>query len=1019
MKLSSPVFFFFIFFSLSSGAQQFANFKSFTVKDGLSDNRVYSIVQDDRGFIWAGTANGLSFFDGNKFTIFHKGNSKLIENQIFEIKKGREHELLLATPYGAILMDTRTLIMNQIIVPSVPGLEEIANSVRFVEYTSNDEIILGTFLGVYVFDRKGTLVDSLLSDYKVSEVGIRFLHFARGLATFQNGDVFISTTNGFYIYDHFRRKISDFKSIENPGYVYLANFLQGRTAGYNFEINRFDQLLLIDNYGMIDSLFMVDVPEKEVNQYKLPFTVKDNIRWDSKIQVHNDSVITISTARQGFYIFSYDASHLQLSLISGELASNFLTLYVLKDNGDQFWVATEKGFLKELTGLPVIKNISIKPFIPNGNYHPVTTAYYAGNKYWVGGYSRESGLIVMDTNFNLIRRLDFVTGNRDKNFIVSIVPWTKDTLLIGTKSGAFVVDMSNYGSAAFSFPGLNEISSRLIFAKYHRDSKGILWLSGGQTGGVWKFDQQKRTVQHFKPGKTFEDYPLRNAGAIAEDENGDLWMVHWVDGLARWNRDKNRFDTVIKKWPVDNLAGFNCSGIVKSDEGGFWFFINSYGLVKYDIGKNKFERVVATNDKADDNTDCLLMTGGRKLWMDLRHSILVYDIKDQNLVTLTTKNGLPDESNSGVGLFYFASKEEIAVGFSNMISILDVNSFEMKPAHSEIFITGVKNLKNGSFENFIEPLSFNYKNNDFRIDFAIANVNYVIPSPQFEYRVSDEDQWNLIGSVNSINLNNLSPGEYKIQIRSADDNSKSEQRFASFELKIFPPFQRTIWFYIAILLFVILLAYLIYRIRLRQVLAIQEVRNKISSDLHDDIGSRLTNIRMLSLVSESETIPAFERGQYLKKISEEALASGEALDEIVRNMNIHDEEFEDVIARMRHYAGSIFNNGATKLKMHVDEKVAVKKMKFEKQRDLFLIFKELLNNIRKHANAKLVSVFFKINENNLVLEVTDDGAGFDMKEFTDRNGIKNIKYRIKKWNGKVSINTKKGNGTRTSIILPF
>ena len=1005
--------------SLASFSQDMSRFHSYSVKDGLSDNRVYNIVQDDRGFIWIGTANGLNFFDGNKFTVYNTNNSKLKDNQIYEIKKARTHELLLATGYGAILLDTRTAIMKLFTVPSIPQLAEPSNTVRHIAYTSKDEIILGTYLGVYVFDRGGNLIDSLQSDFKISDIGIRWLHFASGFASFNNGDVLISTISGFYFYNHKKRKIISCDALKIPAYQQLKEFLHGRKPSYIYTTNKFDQLFFIDNLSFIDTLYMIDIPQQKIVARKLPFHAKDNIRWDSRIQFHNDSILTITTARKGYYLFSYNPSGPDVTLISAEQASNVFTQYILQDNSGRFWIATETGFLQETSDYSHIRNISIKPYVPKDSYHPVAAVYSDRKRYWIGGYSRESGLLVLDAAFRLIKKIDFIKKPADKNFIVSIVPWTKDTLLIGTKSGDYFVNVHNYKKTDFSFPGTQRNLSNIIIQKYFRDSKGVLWLSGGQTGGVWQIDQQRRTIKHYKPGRTASDFPLRSAGAFAEDNNGNIWMVHWVDGLTRWNRKKQKFDTLIKQWPIKGVIGFNCSGIAKAENDNFWFFINSYGLVKYDVRNNSLKRFVATNDRADDNTDCLMMTGGRKLWMNLRHSILMYDTKDHNLVTLTFKNGLPDESNTGEAMYFDSVKQTIAIGFSNTFSLIDVSSIKTTSSNSEVFICGIKNLLNNNYENFNQPFRLNYRNNDIQIRFAVTDLHHTIQSPEFEYRLSDNENWKFIGSVSSLNLNNLSPGFYKLQIRLAGENIGQPANSSFIQFRVLPPFHKTLLFYFLLCIVVGSLVFLIYRIRQHQILAIQSVRTKISYDLHDDLGSRLTNIRFLSVMGENENVSLQERKKYLNKISEEALASGEALDEIVRNMHVHDEELDDVVARMRRYAGEFFENGHPTFIMDVDDTISSKQLELEKRRDLFMVFKEILNNIKKHAGANHVSIEINIKGKDFLMKVKDDGCGFDIDAFTDRNGIRNIKSRMNKWGGDANLISEKGAGTTIIVQLPM
>ena len=259
-RMRYPGILFFIFLSLKGFSQPTGEFTSYSVKDGLSDNRVYNIVQDDRGFIWIGTANGLNFFDGNKFTIYNTGNSKLKDNQIFEIKKARTHELLLATGYGAILMDTRTAIMKLITVPSLQGLENVANNVRHIAYTNKDEIVLGTYVGAYILDREGNLIDSVRSDYKVSDVGIRWLHFVGGLASFSNGDVLIAASTGFYFYDYQKKKALPLDSLNTPVYHQLVKFLHGRKPSYIYATNEFDQLFLLTTFHLpIVSILLISL----------------------------------------------------------------------------------------------------------------------------------------------------------------------------------------------------------------------------------------------------------------------------------------------------------------------------------------------------------------------------------------------------------------------------------------------------------------------------------------------------------------------------------------------------------------------------------------------------------------------------------------------------------------------------------------------------------------------------------------------------------------------------------------
>lgn len=221
----------------------------------------------------------------------------------------------------------------------------------------------------------------------------------------------------------------------------------------------------------------------------------------------------------------------------------------------------------------------------------------------------------------------------------------------------------------------------------------------------------------------------------------------------------------------------------------------------------------------------------------------------------------------------------------------------------------------------------------------------------------------------------------------------------------------------ALLLFV-LLVYGTYKYRVNQILHVQRVKNTISADLHDEIGSKLTNIHLLSIISKAnltETDPM----DTLEKIDKEAQLSAEALDEIVWNIKISDESLLDIVARMRRYASEMLENDGIPYKIEVGVGFRGKKMSMQKRRELFMVFKELLTNVRKHANATAVLIAISSQNQGIALKVKDNGIGFDTSVESHRNGLRNIRFRMDKWKGSVKIYSKKNTGTTVDVWIPF
>ncbi|MFD0942077.1 tetratricopeptide repeat-containing sensor histidine kinase [Pedobacter boryungensis] len=226
-------------------------------------------------------------------------------------------------------------------------------------------------------------------------------------------------------------------------------------------------------------------------------------------------------------------------------------------------------------------------------------------------------------------------------------------------------------------------------------------------------------------------------------------------------------------------------------------------------------------------------------------------------------------------------------------------------------------------------------------------------------------------------------------------------------------------FVIVFLLLIILYVWIANQ-RARNMLQMQKLRDELSRDLHDDIGSRLTNIQFLTHISHQSDIDEKQKNMNLGNIRQEILASTQALDEIVWSMKTSPEDMDSLTVRIRRYTGILFEDDSIRVNIHIKENFPDDRIYHETQRDLFLMFKEILNNIIKHAHAHIVNIDLSYAKGRLYLKIIDNGVGFDASKISSkRNGLSNLKSRAEKWNGSFEIKSSPGMGTQALFIIPY
>ncbi len=221
-----------------------------------------------------------------------------------------------------------------------------------------------------------------------------------------------------------------------------------------------------------------------------------------------------------------------------------------------------------------------------------------------------------------------------------------------------------------------------------------------------------------------------------------------------------------------------------------------------------------------------------------------------------------------------------------------------------------------------------------------------------------------------------------------------------------------------------LLGYFMFnRYQLRRKIKEQEallvVRNNIAKDLHDEIGSTLTSIKILSEVSEKNLHKdQTKTSSFLQKITEQSAAVQQGISDIVWAVKPENDKLGNMVIRMREYVAQTLESKNIHTVIKIDENVLDKTLDMNQRRDFFLVFKEAINNIAKYAEATEVSVNLERNNGDIEMKVTDNGKGFIVDRETSSNGLKNMKARAVSLKGKLDIYSQPAKGSSVVLSIP-
>ena len=1009
---------FILLFVFTRGHSQETNlaFKNITIDQGLSQNSVVDVAQDSLGFMWFATQDGLNRYDGQNFKIFPEvfddvtspvysrlGKLFIFGNELWFISKGGKLKVMDLT--------------SEYIYPVEKiGLEgKDLPPVSAIHLDEHENVWIGTVSdGVYFWNRKEDVVNRISrnDEFPFSLAG----NEVNSLYEDNAANIWVVTNNGL-------TKINDNKT-ENHLRGVNANVLTQDKAGR----------LWLGTFGK--SLFIKDKASEEFR----PFEVEGFPRDLVVEAIHADSNDNIWIGTYGNGLFHINRKSGQISHLLPERRNPFSlgfqdVLSIKEDKDGSLWIGTDGGGVsyynphfhsfKSVTDQEVPQNISIEQI------RAITTDGDGG--VWIGTSGK--GFTHFTPDFKKVKTYHLKPyrpeiSNYDR--VVSLMADEQGDLWIGTHGNGLVVkDRKTAKNKVWFFSEAEKKTSRIpsntIWALLKAEPNRV--FAATRDSGLLLIDKEQGVVRTYPESRELESSPhKKNIRSLVRVNDSILALGSETGAIFLLNSNSGNFRQLAKE-QMGNLLN-NEYGIksLYYSNGFLWAGTAGKGITVTHIASGKTSLISSEDGIPNGMIYGILPQDDKNLWMSsnkglfrIGFEISSNKVEIKKIQSFTVGDGL--QSNEfNTGAYHRASDGTLFFGGINGLNYFDPEDLPGNRDPGSVVLTQalVENepLEGDTLITYKKKLQLPYSMNSVAFNYTV--LDYLSPETMnYEYMLEGYDEhWIEAGHRQYTAYTNLPPGDYLFKVKPSKTIISNAEP-AVLGISVATPFWLRWWFILLIFGLILGTIYAFYKYRINQLLEVQRVKNNISADLHDDIGSRLTSIQFLSALSRKKLWKREDTEDCLEGIDEEVQASAEALNEIVWNIKMDDESLEDIVAKMRRYAGEAFDSTGINYSVDIKADFQGKKMGMQKRREIFLIFKELLNNVRKHSEAKSVDIEITIKEAMFYLSVADDGKGFDPELDTGRNGLKNLRERISKWNGQINLTSQFNSGTKVEIWLPF
>ena len=542
--------------------------------------------------------------------------------------------------------------------------------------------------------------------------------------------------------------------------------------------------------------------------------------------------------------------------------------------------------------------------------------------------------------------------------------------------------------------------------RLYEDRKGDIWIG---TVGIARWRRAESRLEdvtgalHRALGR-----PV-SLQSFAEDRSGNIWMGLYPGGLVRY-RDGH--------WTAvaDGLPAGTIVSLLVDRRGRLWVGSSLAGVARIDRPEDETPRLISPIGRGRLRSDHILQfaeDGLGRIYIGGGRGVDRLDPATDTVMQFAAGSGPPQaETNilyrDRYGAIWFGSVN----GLARYLPTPDATGPPPAPAIHEVRVSGMPALISDEGESQIEIPPFPAGHGVVEIGFG--SVDFSVESRvRYRYRLLPlETAWRAPDTGRSVRYAGLGADAYRFEVQSVSPGGAANPIAAAVSFRVEGPFWKTWWFLFLTGASAAGLLYSVYLFRLRHLLALERIRAHLAADLHDDLGSGLAEIAILTEVANQRS-----SAPGLDLIARRARELRQSMSDIVWAVDPAGDTLESLIDRWRHTAFALFGDEHLEFTAPKSGLSAQVGLTSTQRRDLLLLFKEVVTNAARHAAAQRVRIRVSYSPGWLKLEISDDGCGFDPEGVQAGNGLRSIRRRAEGLRGSLGIDSFPGRGTVVSLSV--